>query len=569
MRKFLLIIPVFALVVDAFFIEPYRIEVTHNTLTAAVSSPLKIGLIADIHTRAFGLRERKLISLVEVEKPDVILIAGDTVGRTDDYADVTTLLQHLHAPLGVWLVRGNWENHELPENEHAFYAASGVHFLMNEAQPIRPDVWLLGLDDPSSGAPRPDPALQTIPPGAYAIALIHAPAYFEALAGRVPLAFAGHTHGGQIRIPYVPVFWLPRGSGHFMEGWFEERGSHMYVTRGIGTSVIWARFLSRPELSMVTLEPPANSLGPGLTSSAGKPSVSIGVPQVTPLAVAVQTGASQQFSVTVPCTNVTDDAVCPQGVAWKSSIGTISSVGTFTAPSSPGRGTVTATSMSNPGNSGTATITVVQTIPIAQTCRARDTRVNSLSCSLPSLAAGHTLVAVVRVHGSVYARLESFSDTLHGRWNSANIVANSGYTFSVGALAGGASFFANTKESRSPVSVAVRFLGGNAGDELAVWDFPGVYTLDGPAPAPIKGPSGFTPVLAAAQAGDLVFAWSAISGCMNSTAGAMFTDISLPESCNVAAAAFVPNAPQTNLSNRFSTGGDESVSAIMAFSRNQ
>ena len=144
----------------------------------------------------------------------------------------------------MWLVRGNWENNYLPKNERALYASAGVHFLLNEVKPIRPDIWLLGLDDPSSGKARPDPALQTVPQGIYTIALFHSPAYFDRIAGRVPLVLAGHTHGGQIRIPYVPVFWLPRGSGGFLEGWYSERSSHMYVTRGIGTSIIWARFLA-------------------------------------------------------------------------------------------------------------------------------------------------------------------------------------------------------------------------------------------------------------------------------------------------------------------------------------
>ncbi len=258
MRRYLLIaatLAALAVVVDAFFIEPYRIEVTHQVVAAAINSPLKIGLISDVHTRGFGLRERKLISLLNAEQPDVIFIAGDTVGKAGGYAEVSNFLQHLHAPLGVWLVRGNWEIPVTVRNEHGFYANTGVHFLLNEAKPIRSDVWLLGLDDPATASPRPDPALESIPPNVFTIAMFHAPGYFDHIAGRVPLALAGHTHGGQIRIPFVPVFWLPRGSLGFLEGWYAERGSRMYVTRGIGTSTIWARFLCRPEISIITLLP--------------------------------------------------------------------------------------------------------------------------------------------------------------------------------------------------------------------------------------------------------------------------------------------------------------------------
>jgi len=259
-RRYLLIaaaLAALAVVVDAFFIEPYRIEVTHQTLPAPITAPLRIGLISDVHTRAFGRRERKLLALLDAERPDVILIAGDTVGRVVDYSDVAYFLQHLRAPLGVWIVRGNWELPVPPSirNEHAFYAAVGAHFLLNEAKPIRPDIWLIGLDDPATGTPHADPAIETIPSGVFTIALFHAPAYFDHIAGRVNLALAGHTHGGQIRIPYVPVFWLPRGSAGFLQGWYSERGSRMYVTRGIGTSTIWARFLCRPEITIMTLNP--------------------------------------------------------------------------------------------------------------------------------------------------------------------------------------------------------------------------------------------------------------------------------------------------------------------------
>src|ERR1035441_6966020 len=99
MRKYFLIaaaLAVLGLVVDAFFIEPYRIEVTHHSLPAAITAPLKIALLADVHTRAYGLRERKLVELLDAEKPDVIVICGDTIGRDNDYGDVTEFLKHLH-----------------------------------------------------------------------------------------------------------------------------------------------------------------------------------------------------------------------------------------------------------------------------------------------------------------------------------------------------------------------------------------------------------------------------------------------------------------------------------------
>lgn len=251
-----------ALATDAFFIEPYNIEVTHTVLMARVNSPLKIAELTDLHTTKFGRLEKKLVDLLAQENPDVIVITGDTLGRDSDYRDIRPLLQHLRAPLGVWLVRGNWERNGIPRNEHSFYSSLGVHFLLNEARPIRPDVWLVGVDDVITGNPDINMALKSVPSDVYAIALFHEPAYFDQVAGKVPLALAGHTHGGQVRIPFVPVFWLPRGSDGFLEGWYAEKNSKMYVSRGIGTSNLAVRFRCRPELAIITLTPSQSSPQP-------------------------------------------------------------------------------------------------------------------------------------------------------------------------------------------------------------------------------------------------------------------------------------------------------------------
>ncbi|MGH9591748.1 MAG: metallophosphoesterase [Bryobacteraceae bacterium] len=256
-RRYVLIVLAVAFLaaaVDAYFIEPYRIEVTHSFLAAPILAPLRIAHLTYLHTRGLGRRERKLLTLLDQEKPDVILITGDSISGGSDELGIRPLLSRLRAPLGVWLVRGNWENEVKFRGERAFYSSLGVHFLLNEAHAIRPDVWVVGLDD-LTGTPDFELADKAVPPGVYTIAMFHSPAYFDQIAGRVPLALSGHTHGGQVLLPPIPVFWLPRGSGRYLSGWYEEKGSKMYVSRGIGTSGLPIRFLCRPELAMITLVP--------------------------------------------------------------------------------------------------------------------------------------------------------------------------------------------------------------------------------------------------------------------------------------------------------------------------
>jgi uncharacterized protein len=258
MRRFFLIIFALAALCAlawGLFVEPYRIEVTHTYIEGQVARPLKIAHVSDLHSARVGRRETRLLELLDEEQPDVIIITGDTLTSGFSYQRIKPVLSRLHAPLGVWLVRGNWENEAPMHSEHAFYSQLNIHFLLNEAAPIRPDVWLAGLDDPSSGTPNLDAALKMVPQGAYTILAFHAPGFFNQAAGRAPLALAGHTHGGQIRFPFLPVLWLPRDSGHYLEGWYGANGSKMYVSRGIGTSTLPIRFMCRPELAIITIGP--------------------------------------------------------------------------------------------------------------------------------------------------------------------------------------------------------------------------------------------------------------------------------------------------------------------------
>ncbi len=217
MRRFriistILLIAFAALAVDMIYIEPYRIEVTHYEITGNVKAPLKIAHLSDIHTHGINRREREMFEIVEREKPDMIVVTGDSPGEgPGNYADVREVYLRLHAPLGVWFVRGNWENDRLPHNEKAFYRDAGIRFLLNSNEAARPDVYMVGLDDPYTGVAKPDVALANIPKDAYTIALFHSPAFFDHMAGRVDLCLTGHTHGGQVRIPFVKPFWLPRG----------------------------------------------------------------------------------------------------------------------------------------------------------------------------------------------------------------------------------------------------------------------------------------------------------------------------------------------------------------------
>jgi predicted MPP superfamily phosphohydrolase len=139
-------------VVYAAAVEPYWIEVTRHQVAAPVDPPHKLAQLTDLHVHRLGRREESMLALLEQEKPDVIVITGDSLIDGDvlvprkerrsavAYARTAELLERLRAPLGVWAVRGNWENVRRVHDERAYYQGHGVRLLVNEAQSLRPSV---------------------------------------------------------------------------------------------------------------------------------------------------------------------------------------------------------------------------------------------------------------------------------------------------------------------------------------------------------------------------------------------------------------------------------------------
>lgn len=239
----------------AHWIEPLWIEVTHHRIHAPVKNRIRIAHLSDLHIKKFSTREQRLLKLLRVENPDVILISGDSISDSDSYNEVGEFLKLLRAPLGVWLVRGNWEHWRPNKNEANIYKNAGVHFLNNDNYNLRDNVWIIGLDDNLAGNPQMNVAQEGIPEDAFKIGLFHSPDFFKRQAQRFNMVLAGHTHGGQVRIPFLPPLWLPEGSGPYVEGWYHQDLAQMYVSRGIGNSIMELRFFCRPELPIIDIEP--------------------------------------------------------------------------------------------------------------------------------------------------------------------------------------------------------------------------------------------------------------------------------------------------------------------------
>jgi predicted MPP superfamily phosphohydrolase len=256
--------------IDGFLIEPFSIQTTHHELSfdrlSAQGLPLRIVHLSDPHVERTTARERKLVPLVDELQSDLILLTGDYLNLSylgDETAqrDFHTLASQLHAPYGVYAVRGSVDSPALTER---LFADLDIVVLENES--VRLDIkgqeiYLVGVacsHDLSIDIPRLDQALRGVPPDSFKILLYHSPDLIEAASERgMDLYLAGHTHGGQICLPlYGAVFTSSIYGKQYEAGLFQEGRTYLYVSRGLGLEggqAPRARFLCRPEVAVHTL----------------------------------------------------------------------------------------------------------------------------------------------------------------------------------------------------------------------------------------------------------------------------------------------------------------------------
>jgi predicted MPP superfamily phosphohydrolase len=221
--------------------------------------------LSDLHISNYGLRERRLLAVLEKAKPGVVVMTGGFISSGSDRAALHRFIkyiQRLSPPFGLWAVLGNHDHSDMLAEDvdgmRRFFNEVGVSLLVNEAGRIGRGVdtlTFIGVDDPYSGHDRLGDALKGMQRTPFAILLSHSPEiFFQADLARIDLVLAGHTHGGQMRLPWFGALWLPPGSEVYESGWFAGASAKMFVTRGVGTSMMPIRFLSRPEVPLITLK---------------------------------------------------------------------------------------------------------------------------------------------------------------------------------------------------------------------------------------------------------------------------------------------------------------------------
>lgn len=259
-------------------IERHWTEVTHTNAIVpdlpAGFEGVRVAQLSDIHleefTEPYYLRDA--IHAINQLTPDFVFLTGDFISdgplphriarhAVPRCAAILSELKcaHVYACLG---------NHDFLVDAALVTDAltsARIHVLRNSHLPLERDgsrIWLAGLDDPLCARPDPEAAIPASIrqiPGEPILLLCHGPDYADNLlrhpAGKsVSLMFSGHTHGGQVRLPFVGPVNLPRMGKKYIEGWFHFGNLSLYVNRGIGTVELPFRFNCPPEITLFTLK---------------------------------------------------------------------------------------------------------------------------------------------------------------------------------------------------------------------------------------------------------------------------------------------------------------------------
>jgi predicted MPP superfamily phosphohydrolase len=260
-----------------FLIEPNSLVVREETIELANwpsgFENLRVAVISDLHVGSPFINAEKLhyiVWKVNGAQPDLIFILGDFMssmrgGTVVEPEIIAENIKGLHARYGVFVVLGNhdwWYN-----GARVYHALEAVGFRILENDVARIErngqaIWLAGLTDAWTNRADVEGTLLKVTDENPVIALTHNPDLFVKIPPRVILTLAGHTHGGQVNLPFFGRLKVPSMYGQrYAAGHIVENNHHLFVTTGIGTSIIPVRFRVPPEIVILTLRTAAAAPG--------------------------------------------------------------------------------------------------------------------------------------------------------------------------------------------------------------------------------------------------------------------------------------------------------------------
>lgn len=252
-----------ALLLWALVIEPSRLVERQESIQVEGLPTLTVALLSDIHAGCHFVDEarlREVVAWINRQQPDLVALLGDYVteerlGSPIPPEQTARWLGDLRASVGVFAVLGNHDWWHGGERVRRAFEDAGITVLEGESRSVEirgQRVRIFGVPDYSSRHRDMLAALAQAPKDAPTLALTHSPDSFPRMPEQVRLLLAGHTHGGQVRLPLLGPPAVPSMYGRrYLQGHIAERGQHLYVTSGLGMSVLPVRFGVPPEVVLL------------------------------------------------------------------------------------------------------------------------------------------------------------------------------------------------------------------------------------------------------------------------------------------------------------------------------
>ena len=250
-------------------VEPEWLQVERIRLPLTKLHPdlngFTIAHFSDIHFGPYmrGPDAQQIVDRVNSLRPDLIVFTGDFVTELahDEAELITDTFRHLKAAQGVYAILGNHDHWTDAEVVDQAVRAAGVTLLRNENRFIEfrgTGFWLAGVDDVWEEKHDLEAALLGIGDDLPVILLAHEPDYADVVerTGRVDLQLSGHSHGGQVRLPYYGALALPYLAHKYPFGLYQLGSTTLYTNRGVGLLAPPVRFNCRPEITLFELSRP-------------------------------------------------------------------------------------------------------------------------------------------------------------------------------------------------------------------------------------------------------------------------------------------------------------------------
>ena len=242
---------------DSFWFEKYIIDWNHFDISKSENNKIKIIQISDLHFDELRYFHKSIAKKINTMKPDLIFITGDSVDKTEKIGSLDKFLELIDLSIQKYAITGNWEywGHVNLNELKKMYAKNNCELLINENRTIsikNREISIIGIDDLVGGNADFNKATSNLQQTETNVVLSHCPEYRDIITKEkgtlnIDLVLSGHTHGGQINLfGFVPF--KPQGSGEYLKGWYKKSEPKMYISKGIGTSILPIRFGARAEM---------------------------------------------------------------------------------------------------------------------------------------------------------------------------------------------------------------------------------------------------------------------------------------------------------------------------------